>query len=301
MGLAILMIALSLASDRFFTVSNIINVVRQASINGVLAFGMAVVVLTAGIDLSVGSLLGITAMVQAMLLTAGVGTLPTLAIGMLCGASLGLANGLLVTRVKIPPFIATLGMMVLLRGITLIISGGQPVTGLPDSFRYFGAGTIGILPLPIIIMMAIYIGGIVMLRRTVIGERLYAIGDNHVAARYANIAVNRYTCFAYIVSGIMCVIAGVLIVGRLNSAQPTIGQGYELDAIAAIVIGGVSLSGGIGHLEGVFIGVMIISVINNGMNILNVPSFYQQIFKGIIIILSLLMHSLARRHQGIKE
>lgn len=297
MGLVVLVIILSLISDRFFTVQNIINIVRQASINGVLALGMTMVVLTAGIDLSVGSLLGLTAMVQAMLLSFGVPPGLTLLLGILFGASLGFVNGFLVTRVKIPPFIATLGMMVLLRGVTLTISGGKPVTGLPDSFRYFGTGTIGIIPLPIIIVLVLYVLGILLLRRTVVGERVYAIGDNSTAARYADIAVRRYVCLTYVISGIMCVVAGVMLIGRLNSAQPTIGQGYELDAIAALVIGGVSLSGGVGTLEGTFMGVIIISVIGNAMNILNIPSFYQQIFKGVIILLSLLLHNFLRRQQ----
>ena len=296
-GLCVLIVALSLVSDRFFTLQNGLNIVRQASINGVLALGMTVVVLTAGIDLSVGSLLGITAVTQALLLVGGVPTGVVMLLGVVCGLFLGLVNGLLVTRVKIPPFIATLGMMVLLRGLTLIISGGQPVTGLSDSFRYLGAGTIGILPVPIVVVVALYALVALMLRRTIVGERLYAIGDNKTAARYANIPVNRYICFAYALSGIMCVVAGILLVGRLNSAQPNIGQGYELDAIAALVIGGVSLSGGVGSVEGTAIGVLIIAVINNGMNILNVPSFYQQIFKGVVIILALLMHSFMRRRQ----
>ncbi len=289
--------ALALTSDRFLTGQNIVNIVRQSSINGLLALGMAMVVLTAGIDLSVGSLLGISAMVQAIMLASGVSVPLTIFVGLLFGALLGLVNGLLVTRVKIPPFIATLGMMVLLRGLTLIISGGQPVTGLPDSFRFFGAGSIGGLPVPIVVLVCVYGLCIVMVRRTIVGERIYAIGDNHTAARFANIPVNRYLCFVYMMSGVMAVIAGILLVGRLDSAQPTIGQGYELDAIAAVVIGGVSLAGGIGTLEGTFIGVLVISVINNGMNILNVPSFYQQIFKGVIIILSLLMHSFVRRRK----
>ena len=296
-GLIILMGALALTSDRFLTGQNIVNIVRQSSINGLLALGMAMVVLTAGIDLSVGSLLGISAMVQAIMLASGVSVPLTIFVGLLFGALLGLVNGLLVTRVKIPPFIATLGMMVLLRGLTLIISGGQPVTGLPDSFRFFGAGSIGGLPVPIVVLVCVYGLCIVMVRRTIVGERIYAIGDNHTAARFANIPVNRYLCFVYMMSGVMAVIAGILLVGRLDSAQPTIGQGYELDAIAAVVIGGVSLAGGIGTLEGTFIGVLVISVINNGMNILNVPSFYQQIFKGVIIILSLLMHSFVRRRK----
>lgn len=296
-GLGILILVLALVSDRFFTIQNGLNIVRQASINGVLALGMTMVVLTAGIDLSVGSLLGITAMIQAMLLTSGVPTVVTLLLGVACGALLGGLNGVLVTRIKIPPFIATLGTMVMLRGLTLIISGGKPITGLPDSFRYFGAGTVGIFPVPIIIMIVLYGAAALVLRRTVVGERIYTIGDNTTAARYANIPVKTYTTLAYVVSGVMCVVAGIMLIGRLNSAQPTIGQGYELDAIAALVIGGVSLSGGVGSVGGTFTGVIIISVINNAMNILNVPSFYQQIFKGGIIIFSLLMRNVMRRNQ----
>jgi len=294
-GLGLLVVALAFISDSFFTIQNIINIIRQASINGVLALGMTMVVLTAGIDLSVGSLLGITAMIQALLLSGGAPIGVAILLGIAAGALLGYVNGLLVTRIRIPPFIATLGMMVLLRGVTLIISGGKPVTGLPDGFRYFGAGTIGIVPLPIIIMVALYVIGSVVLRRTIVGERIYAVGDNITAARYADIAVRRYVTLTYVISGVMCVIAGIMLIGRLDSAQPTIGQGYELDAIAALVIGGVSLSGGIGTLEGTFTGAIIISVINNGMNILNIPSFYQQIVKGVIIILSLLLHTSLRR------
>ena len=297
-GLLILGIVLTFLSDRFLTASNIINIVRQAAINGIIAIGMTVVVLTAGIDLSVGSLLGFTAIVQAILLKSGWSTAPVLLLGLLLGAVLGAANGLLITGIGIQPFIATLGMMVLVRGLTLIVSGGRPFTGLPDSFRWLGAGTIGPLPVPIIVVVLLYICGSIILRRTLIGERIYAIGDNATAARYANIPTGSYITFAYALSGVLCAVAGILIIGRLDSAQPTIGQGYELDAIAAIVIGGVSLSGGIGGLGGTFLGVIIISVINNGLNILNVSSFYQQIVKGVVIVLSLLLYNFVRRRQG---
>jgi ribose/xylose/arabinose/galactoside ABC-type transport system permease subunit len=296
-GFCLLIITLSFLSDRFFTPQNLINIVRQASINGVIAIGMAMVVLTAGIDLSVGSLLGFTAVLQAMLLSAGVSPWIVIIVGLCSGAVLGCVNGLFITRIGIPPFIATLGMMVLMRGTTLIISGGKPISGLPDPFRFFGAGTIGILPVPVILVVVLYAIGIVVLRRTVVGERIYAIGDNVTAARFVNIPVRFYVGLTYAISGLMCTIAGIMLVGRLNSAQPTIGQGYEFDAIAAVVIGGVSLSGGTGGLGGVFIGALIIAVINNGLNILNVSSLYQQVVKGIVIVLTLIAYNALRRNQ----
>ena len=295
LGILLLGLVLSLFSDSFLTISNFITILRQASINGIIALGMAVVVIGAGIDLSVGSLLALTAMVQAILLKSGWATAPVLLIGLLLGAALGTMNGLLVTGGGIPPFIATLGMMVLLRGVTLIVSGGQPFTGLPDAFRTFGAGTIGPIPVPIIVVLVLYLCGAIMLQRTVVGERLYAIGDNQTAARYAGIAVGHYLRFSYALSGIMCAIAGILLVGRLNSAPPTLGQGYELDAIAAVVIGGVSLAGGIGGLGGTLLGVIIISMINNGLNLLNVSSFFQPIIKGVVIALSLLIYNVTQR------
>ena len=297
LGLILLVTALSILSNRFFTLQNIFNIIRQASINGIIAIGMTFVVLTAGIDLSVGAVLGFTAILQAILLKLGWGSWIVVLVGLLMGALIGLSNGVLISRIGIPPFIATLGMMVLMRGMALIISGGRPFTGLPDGFRVWGTGSIGPIPMPVVILFILYFLGIIMLHHTIVGERIYAIGDNVIAARFANIAITKHILLVYMISGVMATIAGIVLIGRLDSAQPVIGEGYELDAIAAIVIGGVSLAGGRGRLGGTLIGALIIAIINNGLNILNVESFYQQIAKGMAIIIALLLYNTVRRSE----
>jgi ribose transport system permease protein len=291
----LLCLILSLLSDRFLTVSNMVNVLRQSTINGIIAVGMTYVILTAGIDLSVGSILALTAVVTAnMLQIEGMSVAMAVLSGLLLGGILGLINGIIITKASVPPFVATLGMMTVGRGLALTYTEGRPITGLPDSFRFLGTGSLGPVPMPIIIAGLAFIVGYILLTQTWIGEYIFALGNNPVAARYAGINTHIYTIFVYIVAGVLSALAGMILIARLNSAQPTAGLGYEFDAIAAVVVGGTSFAGGEGSLWGTLLGVLVIAVLNNGLNLLNVSSFYQPVVTGLVIALALLFYKAIR-------
>ena len=287
-------IVLSLLSDRFLTVPNLVNLLRQATINGILAVGMTIVILTGGIDLSVGSVLAISVVVTADLIKQGSPIAVAMLAGLLAGGLLGYLNGLLVSLGKIPPFIATLGMMTFARGIALVYTNGKPITGFPPSFRVIGTASVAGIPIPVLIAGLIFITGYLFLSHTRFGTYIYAIGDNQVAARFAGIPTQRFVTAVYVAAGFLSALAGMILIARLDSAQPTIGKGYEFDAIAAVVVGGTSLSGGKGSLLGTILGVLIIAMLNNGLNLLNVSSFYEQVVKGVIIAMALLLHNLIR-------
>ncbi|HEY8348091.1 MAG TPA: ribose ABC transporter permease [Symbiobacteriaceae bacterium] len=290
-GLAVLVIgaALSMLSRDFLTASNLLNVLRQVSINAIIACGMTMVILTAGIDLSVGSVLALSSAVTAGLAVGG--TYPLLAIlaGLGIGAILGLFNGLLVTRGGVPPFVATLGTMAIARGLTLVYTGGRPISKMPAMIRSTGAGYITGIPVPIVIMAVVVLLVYVFLNHTPYGRFIYAVGSNPEAARFAGIPVARVLTLAYLLTGVLSALAGVILTGRLNSAQPTAGSGDEMDAIAAVVLGGTSLAGGQGGVLGTVVGALIIGMLNNGLNLLNVPSFYQQVAKGAVILVAVLL------------
>jgi ribose transport system permease protein len=290
----LLCVVLSLLSDRFLTVNNAVNVLRQSTINGIIAVGMTYVILTAGIDLSVGATLALSTVVTANLLQQGIPVLVAVLIGLVLGAAVGFLNGLIITKARVPPFVATLGMMTVGRGLALTYTQGRPITGLPEAFRFIGTGSLGPIPMPIVIAGLTFLVGWVVLSRTRIGEYIYAIGNNPVAARYAGIATDSYITFVYVLAGLLSALAGMILVARLNSAQPTAGIGYEFDAIAAVVVGGTSFAGGEGGLGGTLLGVLVIAVINNGLNLLNVSSFYQPVVTGIVIALALLIYRAIR-------
>lgn len=290
----LLCLALTLLSDRFLTVDNIVNVLRQSTINGIIAIGMTYVILTAGIDLSVGAVLALSAVVTADLLQGETAVSLAILIGLALGGGLGLINGLIITQAKVPPFVATLGMMTIARGLALTYTEGRPITGLPDAFRAIGTGTVGPIPVPIILAAAAFIIGVILLTRTTLGQFIFAIGNNPTAARYAGISVNRYITFVYALAGALSALAGMILIARLDSAQPTAGNAYEFDAIAAVVVGGTSFAGGQGGLGGTIIGVLIIAVLNNGLNLLNVSSFYQPVVTGVVIAVALLLHRALR-------
>jgi len=286
----VLCLVMTILSDRFMTVNNIFNVLRQSTINGIIAVGMTLVILTAGIDLSVGSILALSSVIAASALQSGVPVPAAIALGLGIGAGCGLINGVIITKPKVPPFVATLGMMTIARGLALVFTGGKPITGLPDTFRSIGTGSIGPIPTPIILAAIAFIAGYILLTRTSLGQFIYAIGNNPVAARYAGVSVSLNITFVYVVSGLLSALAGLILIARLNSAQPTAGLGFEFDAIAAVVVGGTSFAGGVGGLGGTLIGVLIIAVLNNGLNLLNISSFYQPVVSGIVIALALLLH-----------
>lgn len=286
----LLCLALTLLSDRFLTANNIVNILRQSTINGIIAVGMTLVILTAGIDLSVGSILALSSVITANMLQTGLPVPAAVLIGLGVGAGCGLINGVTITRFSVPPFVTTLGMMTIARGFALVYTEGKPITGLPDAFRFIGTGSIGPIPTPIVIAAATFIIGTILLTKTSLGQFIYAIGNNPVAARYAGISVSMNITFVYVVSGLLSALAGLILIARLDSAQPTAGVAFEFDAIAAVVVGGTSFAGGQGGLGGTLIGVLIIAVLNNGLNLLNISSFYQPVVSGVVIALALLLH-----------
>jgi len=290
LSFVLLCLALTLLSDRFLTAGNIVNILRQSTINGIIAVGMTFVILTAGIDLSVGSILALSSVIAASMLQGGMAVPAAVAIGLGVGSACGLINGVIITRTRVPPFVTTLGMMTIARGLALVYTEGRPITGLPDGFRFIGTGSIGPIPTPIIIAAATFILGYILLTRTSLGQFIYAIGNNPIAARYAGVSVSLNITLVYLLSGLLAALAGLILTARLDSAQPTAGLGFEFDAIAAVVVGGTSFAGGMGGLGGTLIGVLIIAVLNNGLNLLNISSFYQPVVSGVVIALALLLH-----------
>jgi ribose transport system permease protein len=290
-GLIIIIIILSIVSPNFMTVDNILNVLRQVSINALIAFGMTFVILTGGIDLSVGSILALSSAVTASMLASGMDPILAILIGLIAGAIMGAINGFIITKGKVAPFIATLATMTVFRGLTLVYSDGRPITGLSSSelFVLMGKGYVGWIPVPVIWMLVTYAILYFILKKTTFGRKVYAIGGNEEAAILSGIRANRVKVWIYTLTGLLSALAGIILSSRLNSAQPTAGASYELDAIAAVVLGGTSLSGGRGWIFGTLIGALIIGVLNNGLNIMNVSSFYQQVVKGGVILLAVLL------------
>lgn len=291
LGLIILVVVITILNSSFIEPSNIFNLLRQVSINGLIAFGMTFVILTGGIDLSVGSILALSSALTALLITSGIDPVIALIIGSLIGLVLGAINGALITFGKMAPFIATLATMTIFRGLTLVVTDGNPITNLGNSypFQLFGKGYFFGVPVPAVTMLIVFAILYFILHKTVFGKHTYAIGGNEKAAFISGIKVNRVKILIYSISGLMAAIAGGILTSRLNSAQPTAGASYELDAIAAVVLGGTSLTGGKGRIFGTLVGVLIIGVLNNGLNLLGVSSFYQQVIKGIVILIAVLL------------
>jgi ribose transport system permease protein len=264
---------------------------RQVSINALIAFGMTFVILTGGIDLSVGSILALSSAIVAQLMANGMGFLPSLFTGLAIGALLGLFNGLVITQGKVAPFIVTLATMTVYRGLTLVFTDGRPITGLGNdlAFQMFGRGYFFGVPVPVITMLITFFLLYFLLKKTTFGRKTYAIGGNEEAAVLAGIRVNRVKWVIYTLAGVLSALAGVILTSRLNSAEPTAGTSYELDAIAAVVLGGTSLAGGKGSIVGTLIGVLIIGTLNNGLNLLGVSSFYQLVVKGLVILIAILL------------
>lgn len=295
LSFAVLCLGLALLSDRFLQPSNWVNILRQASISSIIAVGMTYVILTAGIDLSVGSVLALTAVISADLMQKGRPVPLAMFVSLALGAILGMINGVIITRGHIPPFITTLGMMTVARGLALSYTQGKPITELPKAFDFIGAGTIGPVPMPIIIAALTFIPAYILLTRTLLGQHIYALGSNPVAARLAGINVGRRIVFVYALSGLLSALAGLLLIARLDSAQPILGQGYEFDAIAAVVVGGTTFSGGEGGLAQTLLGALLIVVLGNGLNLLNVSPLWEQVVKGTVIALALLVYKAAER------
>ncbi|MCO4325660.1 ribose ABC transporter permease [Staphylococcus agnetis] len=291
LGLILLIIMISVLNPAFLDLSNLLNLLRQISINGLIAFGMTFVILTGGIDLSVGSILALSSACIALMITSGVDPIIAIILGVLIGFILGVVNGLFVTKGNMAPFIATLATMTIFRGLTLVVTDGNPITNLGDNylFQLFGKGYFFGVPVPAVTMTIVFIVLFILLHKSIFGRHTYAIGGNEIASKISGIKVNRVKILIYGISGLMSALAGAILTSRLNSAQPTAGTAYELDAIAAVVLGGTSLTGGKGRIVGTLIGVLIIGVLNNGLNLLGVSSFYQQVVKGVVILIAVLI------------
>ncbi|MFP7285785.1 ribose ABC transporter permease [Shouchella clausii] len=290
-GLFLIILIISILNPGFLSAPNLLNVLRQVSINALIAFGMTFVILTGGIDLSVGAILAFSGAVTATLLSSGMDPILAILIGLLVGAALGAINGIIIAKGKVAPFIATLATMTIYRGATLMFTDGRPVSNLGDStlFQMLGGGYFFGIPMPAITMMISFVMLYLILKKTTFGRRVYAVGGNEEASILSGIKVDRIKIYVYSLTGFLAAIAGVILTSRLNSAQPTAGTMYELDAIAAVVLGGTSLTGGKGWIVGTLIGALIIGVLNNGLNLLGVSSFFQQVVKGSVILLAVLL------------
>ncbi|KOE62713.1 ribose ABC transporter permease [Aggregatibacter actinomycetemcomitans] len=291
-ALLVLIGVVSAINPDFFSVDNILNILRQTSVNAIIAVGMTFVILIAGIDLSVGSILALTGAFAASMVGAELPVLLIIPLVLLIGTLLGGISGVIVAKGKVQAFIATLVTMTLLRGVTMVYTDGRPIsTGFSDTadaFAFLGTGYLFVIPLPIWLMAIVFLVSWYVLKHTKIGRYIYALGGNEAATRLSGINVNKVKIFVFAVSGFLSSLAGLIVTSRLSSAQPTAGVSYELDAIAAVVVGGTSLMGGKGRVMGTLIGALIIGFLNNALNLLDISSYYQMIAKALVILIAVL-------------
>nr|WP_187379404.1 ribose ABC transporter permease [Vibrio cholerae] len=292
-ALLFLVVVVSFLNPNFFTVDNLLNILRQTSVNAIIAVGMTLVILTAGIDLSVGSVLALCGAFAATLVAMEVPVLVAVPTALLAGAALGAISGIIIAKGKVQAFIATLVTMTLLRGVTMVYTDGRPIstgfTDTADTFAWFGTGYALGIPVPVWLMVVVFAGAWYLLNHTRFGRYVYAVGGNESATRLSGINVDRVKIGVYAICGLLAAITGIIVTSRLSSAQPTAGMGYELDAIAAVVLGGTSLMGGKGRIMGTLIGALIIGFLNNALNLLDVSSYYQMIAKAVVILLAVLV------------
>lgn len=295
--LLVMVIFLSLATDVFLTPANITNVLRQISINAILALGVTFVILTGGIDLSLGSIVAFSGVISTSIVLHGGPNFVFLGLlgGVLVGAGCGFISGAVVSIFKAPAFVVTLGMMTVLRGFALMFTDGRPVVGFDRGFLVFGQGFVSFVPMPVAIALVVFLICLFVLAMTKFGRHIYAVGGNPEAARVSGINVKSVKTLAFTISGACAGLGGVILASRINVGQPAAGAGNELDAIAAVVIGGTSLTGGLGGVVGTIVGALIIGVINNGMNLMEVSSYWQQVIKGLIIVIAVIIDILANR------
>ena len=291
LGLFLIVIVITILNPSFMTTDNILNILRQVSISALIAFGMTFVILTGGIDLSVGSTLALTGAVAATMLASGMDPVLTIFAALLLGAILGAVNGVIIAKGKVAPFIATLATMTIYRGLTLVYTDGRPVSDLGNeiTFQMLGKGYFFGIPVPVCTMIIAFIVLYVIMHKTTFGRRVYAVGGNEAASKLSGINVDRVKIAVYSLTGMLAALSALILTSRLNSAQPTAGTSYELDAIAAVVLGGTSLTGGKGWIFGTLVGALIIGVLNNGLNLIGVSSFFQQVVKGIVILIAVLI------------
>jgi ribose transport system permease protein len=293
--LAVLVLLMSSIAPNFNRVDNLLNIARSISVNAILAAGLTFVILTGGIDLSVGSIVAVAGVVAVVLAITGLPAPLAVLAGMIVGAACGLVNGALTAYLALAPFIVTLGTMTFLRGLAYTITAGQPIVSSGLNFKDIGNGYLAGIPAPVIVMAVVYVVAWFLLERTRYGRHVYAVGGNAQAARLAGVRVDRITTSVYVIAGACAGLAGVIFAARVISAQPTAGTGYELDAIAAVVLGGTSLAGGRGRITGTLVGSIILGILSTGLILLNVPFFTQLLIKGVVIILAVAIDSLKTR------
>jgi ribose/xylose/arabinose/galactoside ABC-type transport system permease subunit len=291
-GFLIVIAVLSIREPTFLTTRNLLNVVRQTSMHGIMAVGMTFVILTAGIDLSVGSLLALAGMVCASMVHADWPLTLVVGVTLLLGSFTGLVNGMVITVGRVTPFVVTLGTMSIARGLAYIYTGGQPISGFGKEFRFIGTGHVMDVPVPIIIFAFTVLVAAMILKHTTLGRYTYAIGGNEEAVRLSGVNADFYKTMAYVICGFTSAVAAIVLTSRLNAAESTAGEGYELDVIASVVIGGTSLMGGRGSVWGTLVGALLIGTINNGMTLLDVSPHYQPVVKGVIIVAAVLLDRL---------
>jgi ribose transport system permease protein len=296
--LFVITLAMSLANKSFLTVPNLINVARQVSINTIIAAGMTFIIITAGIDLSVGSLVALSSCVAMIVIEATGSSLLGICTGILIGGAAGAFNGAFVAWAGIPPFIVTLAGLTIYRGIALIITGGTPIIRFEGGFRSLGQGALLGIPVPVIIMAIVVFLMHFLLTRTAFGTHVYSVGGNEEASRLSGIKVGKVKFQVYVMGGMLTALAGMVLMGRLSSAQPNTGEGFELDAIAAVILGGTSLMGGRGTIWGTLVGAFIIGILNNGFNLMAVDAHFQLVAKGVIILLAVLLDRYLKRNKS---
>ena len=296
--LLLICVVFALGSEEFLTASNLLNVALQTSMIAIVAIGMSFVIFTAGIDLSVGSAMALSgALAAGVAVRFGMDTYIGISVGLAAGLIIGAINGLLIIKGGIPPFVATLSMLAIARGLTLVYTQGRPIAGLDERFIYWGTGQVLGIPLPVIIMIVIAIIAHIITRYTPFGLHVYSTGGNEETTRLAGISPDRIKLAVYMISGFLAALGGILLTARLWSAQPNAAVGWELDAIAAPVLGGTSLFGGVGSIGGTVIGAFIIGVLSNGLNLMGVPSYYQQVIKGLVLILAVTVDLINKRRR----
>jgi ribose transport system permease protein len=295
LSLIVLFIALSIASPYFLTANNLASVARQTAVFNTMALGMTIVIISGGIDLSVGSILGLSGLIGTMALERGYPIVISMLIGVGAGTLCGLFNGLMVTRLRIPPFVVTLGTLGIFRGLALIFSNGLPVHRIPPGFSFLGEGNIAGVPFVLWMLVICAVAVHVVLEHTRLGRYAFAIGSNRIASIYAGIPVNFHVTAVYAIGGALTGLAGMIEASRLMTGQPTAGQGYELQAIAAVVIGGGSLNGGEGSVVGTLIGAFIMGLLSNGADLLNISNYWQQVIIGSVIILAVTLDEVRKR------
>lgn len=287
LGLVAVCLVMIITTDNFLSYSNFINIARQVSINAIIAVGMTCAILSGGIDLSVGAVMALSGTLMAGLMVADIPVPLAILIGLVVGLAFGMANGFFVAYGKMPPIIVSLATMGIARGLALIYTGGYPIDGLPESFAFIGRGSFLGLQTPIWVMLIVFFFAYLLLDKTPIGRYIYAIGGNEEATRLSGVRVSRYKLMVYAISGLTSALAGMVLTSRLMSGQPNAGMGFELDAIAAVVMGGTSISGGRGSIIGTLIGALMLGVLNNGLNMMGVSPYIQNIIKGCIILFAI--------------